>query len=107
MKIGRQFLNNRAKGLLLDEFYPLEAMRQLHRQGDTGWTQQYILVCLIIGKDTVAVSGAEEIKLGKLASKLIEIVQRDSTIVNLVKTTLTFAIKFEKSKTRSLSQPVL
>lgn len=48
MSVGCQVLNHGVKVLLLDARHCLEAMQLMHVEGDVGWTQEHILICLIV-----------------------------------------------------------
>lgn len=68
----------------------------MHMEGDVGRLQQQIQARLIVREDRMALSEAEGINLRKLANKKTGIVRRDSTLVDLLKTILKFAVTFEK-----------
>lgn len=95
MKVGDRVLNNVAKVLSVDGRFRLEAVRQLHAEGDVGWIEEHIAVCLIVRKDRVAIRNAEEMKMSKLANKVTSFVSRDYTFLDLLKTFLNLAIAFE------------
>lgn len=63
IRVDRQFLNNGAKILLLDECDCLEVMRQVHVEGDVSWIYQHILDSIIVRKDGTSFSEPKGNKL--------------------------------------------
>lgn len=55
-----------------------------------------MLVCVIVQNDTVTISESEATKLSNLVSKVTGTVCPTSNFVDLTKTSLNFAIAFEK-----------
>lgn len=94
--VACQVLNNGAKALFLYGRHRLGKMQQSYVKSDAGRIQQHILLRVIARKDRMAVRKAEDIRLSMLVNAVSVIVHRGTTVVDLLKTNLNFAVVFKK-----------
>lgn len=68
----------------------------MHVEGEVGWIQQHMLVCLIVREDRVVISEFKGIKWSKLLDQVTGILHLFFTFQDIMKLILHFAISFEK-----------
>lgn len=102
MSVRRHVLNNTAKVSLLCRLHRLQALCQLQVKNDLRWIQQHMQIGILPWECKSAINKAIQIKLKKLANKIICIIRCDLTLVDLMEKILNFVISFEKNYRKEL-----